>query len=85
MLAGVAIGVAVPLVLFRWFTPNEVFPISYRRGLEEQLGLVATEVKPFGLAGSAGSTPLRITVEGDPPSVLFGKLHAQSRLRSDRW
>ncbi|HET7517085.1 MAG TPA: hypothetical protein VFN05_05190, partial [Actinomycetes bacterium] len=46
---------------------------------------VATEVKPFGLSGSAGSTPLRITVEGDPPSQLFGKLYARSHLRSDRW
>jgi membrane-associated phospholipid phosphatase len=58
---------------------------AIRRGLEEQLGLVATEVKPFGLAGSAGSTPLRITVKGDPPAQLFGKLYARSHLRSDRW
>src|SRR4029434_6786065 len=58
---------------------------AIRRGLEDQLGLVATEVKPFGLAGSAGSTPLRVTVQGDPPRVLFGKLYAQSHLRSDRW
>jgi tRNA A-37 threonylcarbamoyl transferase component Bud32/membrane-associated phospholipid phosphatase len=103
VLAGAALGVAVPLVAFRWFTPSEVFPISYRRGsgahldvggargaairrgLQDQLGLVATEVKPFGQAGSAGSTPLRITVEGDPPTQLFGKLYARSHLRSDRW
>ena len=45
----------------------------------------STEVKPFGLAGSAGSTPLRIKVAGDPPSILFGKLYARSHLRSDRW
>ena len=52
---------------------------------EEQLGLLV-EVKPFGLAGSAGSTLLRITVAGDPPQQqLFGKLYAQSHLRSDRW
>ena len=42
-------------------------------------------MKPFGLAGSAGSTPLRITVKGDPPRQLFGKLYAQSHLRADRW
>jgi hypothetical protein len=95
--------VTIPLLAFRWFTPNEVFPITYRRGrgahldvggargaairrgLEDQLGLVATEVEPFGLSGSAGSTPLRITVEGDPPQQLFGKLYARSHLRSDRW
>jgi membrane-associated phospholipid phosphatase/tRNA A-37 threonylcarbamoyl transferase component Bud32 len=103
VLVGVALGVTVPLLAYRWFTPNEVFPITYRRGsgahldvggargaairrgLEDQLGLVATEVKPFGLAGSAGSTPLRITVAGDPPTQLFGKLYARTHLRSDRW
>jgi tRNA A-37 threonylcarbamoyl transferase component Bud32 len=103
VLIGAAIGVAIPLVLFRLFTPNEVFPISYRRGraahldvtgqrgaairhgLEDQLGLAVTEVKPFGLSGSAGSTPLRICVKGDPPNFLFGKLYARSHLRADRW
>jgi membrane-associated phospholipid phosphatase/tRNA A-37 threonylcarbamoyl transferase component Bud32 len=103
VLLGAVIGVTVPLLAFRWFTPNEVFPVSYRRGrtahldvggargqairraLADQLGLVVEEVKPFGLAGSAGSTPLRITVKGDPPTVLFGKLYARSHLRSDRW
>jgi membrane-associated phospholipid phosphatase/tRNA A-37 threonylcarbamoyl transferase component Bud32 len=103
VLVGAAIGVAIPLALFRLFAPNEVFPISYRRGraahldvtgargaairrgLEDQLGLAVTEVKPFGLSGSAGSTPLRITVKGEPPRQLFGKLYARSHLRADRW
>src|ERR671911_61273 len=103
VLVGAAIGVTIPLVLFRLFTPSEVFPISYRRGraahldvtgqrgaairqgLEDQLGLAVTEVKPFGLAGSAGSTPLQVTVKGDPPTYLFGKLYARSHLRADRW
>jgi tRNA A-37 threonylcarbamoyl transferase component Bud32/membrane-associated phospholipid phosphatase len=103
VLVGAAIGVAIPLALFRLFTPNEVFPISYRRGraahldvtgqrgtairrgLEDQLGLAVEEVKPFGLSGSGGSTPLRITVKDDPPSYLFGKLYARSHLRADRW
>jgi membrane-associated phospholipid phosphatase/tRNA A-37 threonylcarbamoyl transferase component Bud32 len=103
ILVGVAIGVAVPLLGFRWFAPSQVFPISYRRGraahldvggargqairqaLHDQLGLVVTEVEPFGLAGSAGSTPLRIRVKGDPDTWLFGKLYARSHLRADRW
>jgi tRNA A-37 threonylcarbamoyl transferase component Bud32/membrane-associated phospholipid phosphatase len=103
VLLGAVIGVTIPLLAYRWFTPNEVFPISYRRGrsahldvggargqairraLQDQLGLAVQEVKPFGLAGSAGSTPLRIKVKGDPPTVLFGKLYAKSHLRSDRW
>jgi tRNA A-37 threonylcarbamoyl transferase component Bud32 len=103
VLVGVGIGVTVPLLMFRRFTPNEVYPVTYRRGrsahldvggargqairhaLADQLGLVVEEIKPFGLSGSAGSTPLRITVQGDPPRQLFGKLYAQSHLRSDRW
>jgi tRNA A-37 threonylcarbamoyl transferase component Bud32 len=43
------------------------------------------EVKPFGLSGSAGSTPLRVRVQGDPDQHLFAKLYAKSHLRSDRW
>jgi tRNA A-37 threonylcarbamoyl transferase component Bud32 len=59
--------------------------VAIRRGLEDQLGVNVQEVKPFGLSGSAGSTPLRITVKGDPPTHLFGKLYARSHLRADRW
>jgi tRNA A-37 threonylcarbamoyl transferase component Bud32/membrane-associated phospholipid phosphatase len=28
----VVLGVAIPLAAFRWFTPNEAFPVTYRRG-----------------------------------------------------
>jgi membrane-associated phospholipid phosphatase/tRNA A-37 threonylcarbamoyl transferase component Bud32 len=58
---------------------------AIRQALQDQLGLVVAEVEPFGLAGSAGSTPLRIKVKGDPDSWLFGKLYAKSHLRADRW
>ena len=51
-------------------------------GLLNQLGIVATEVEPFGLEGSAGSTPLRISQEQGPP--VFAKLYSRSHLRSDR-
>ena len=98
-----AVGVAVSLLGFRLLTPNEMFPITYRRGrsahldvggargvaiqraLQHQLGLAVEEVTPFGLAGSAGSTPLRITVKAATPTFLFGKLYARSHLRADRW
>jgi hypothetical protein len=56
--------------------------------LQDQLGLLATSVKPFGLAGSGGSTPLRIAVksdDGDDESAVFGKLYAATHVRSDRW
>ena len=55
------------------------------RALQDQLGVVAAEVKPFGLEGSGGSTPLRVKVKGDPESHLFCKLYTATHLRSDRW
>jgi tRNA A-37 threonylcarbamoyl transferase component Bud32 len=61
--------------------------VAIRRGLEHQLGLLVQDIRPFRLAGSAGSTPLRITVKGangEDPGQLFGKLYAQSHLRADR-
>ncbi len=103
LLVGIILGVAVPLVAFRVFVPNEVFPITYRKGrpahldvsgergqairnaLEAQLGVIVQDVRPFGLVGSAGSTPLRVTVKGNPVTFLFAKLYAATHLRSDRW
>jgi membrane-associated phospholipid phosphatase/tRNA A-37 threonylcarbamoyl transferase component Bud32 len=100
---GAIIGVTIPLVAFRLLAPNEVFPVTYRRGsaahldiggrrgeaihhaLEDQLGVQVLEVKPFGLSGSAGSTPMRVRVKGDPDTWLFAKLYAGSHLRADRW
>jgi tRNA A-37 threonylcarbamoyl transferase component Bud32 len=58
------------------------------RALQDQLGLLATSVKPFNLAGSGGSTPLRITVKSEDAhgeSCVFGKLYAATHVRSDRW
>jgi membrane-associated phospholipid phosphatase/tRNA A-37 threonylcarbamoyl transferase component Bud32 len=103
VLFGLIIGVTIPLVAFRMLAPNEVFPVTYRRGqtahldvggrrgqaihraLEDQLGIQVVELKPFGLSGSAGSTPLRVCAKGDPNSYLFAKLYAGSHLRADRW
>jgi membrane-associated phospholipid phosphatase len=97
------LGVSVPVLIFRLFVPDDVFPVSYSRGttahldvsgrrreaivtaVHDQLGIEVLELKPFGLEGSGGSTPLRLTVAGDPDSYLFAKLYAQSHLRSDRW
>jgi tRNA A-37 threonylcarbamoyl transferase component Bud32/membrane-associated phospholipid phosphatase len=60
------------------------------RALHDQLGVLATEVVPFGLEGSGGSTPLKITVKadssaGDEESCIFGKLYAATHVRSDRF
>jgi len=102
-LFGVVVGVAVPLAAFRFFTPDEVFGIAYRRGrtahvdvtgrrgaairqaLHDQLGLTVLDIEPVGLASSAGSTPLRLTVAGDPDEYLFAKLYTLGHVRADRW
>ncbi|WP_137160853.1 phosphatase PAP2 family protein [Blastococcus sp. CCUG 61487] len=60
------------------------------RALQDQLGLLATDVTPFNLAGSGGSTPLKIAVKahpssGDCESCVFAKLYAITHVRSDRW
>jgi tRNA A-37 threonylcarbamoyl transferase component Bud32 len=103
VLLAAIIGATVPLVAFHVLTPNEVFPVTYRRGraahldvggrrgkairraLEDQLGITVAEIEPFGLSGSAGSTPLRVCAEGDPNTHLFAKLYAATHLRADRW
>lgn len=88
--------------LFRWFVPDESFPVSYRRGgnaahldlggaragavkhaMADQVGLEVTEVEPFGLEGSGGSSPLRMTLADG--SRVFGKIYATSHVRADRW
>jgi serine/threonine protein kinase/membrane-associated phospholipid phosphatase len=103
VLFAVAIGVALPLAGFRYFTPNEVLPVAYRRGktahldvegrrsdairqaVSDQLGLTVDDIKPVGLAGSGGSTPLRLRVGRDPDRYVFAKLYAMNHVRADRW
>ena len=105
LLAAVILGVGIPVVAFRFFTPNQVFPVTYRRGktahldvggrrgqairaaVQQQLGLTVLDVKPVGLEGSAGSTPLRLRVAATgeaPERDLFAKLYAKSHVRADR-
>jgi len=103
VLLGVALAVAVPVAAFRYFTPNEIFPVVYRRGrtahvdvggrrgaaiwqaVHDQLGLTVLEIRPVGLESSAGSTPLRLRVEGGPEEYLFAKLYTKGHVRADRW
>lgn len=58
---------------------------AIKRVIGEQLGMEVLEIKPFGLEGSGGSTPLRLKVAGDPDQYVFAKLYSQVHLRSDRW
>jgi membrane-associated phospholipid phosphatase len=100
---GAILGAAIPVVAFRSLTPNEVFPVRYKRGraahldvggergqairkaVQDQLGITVLEMKPFGLAGSGGSTPLLLKVAGEEDTQLFAKLYAATHLRADRW
>jgi membrane-associated phospholipid phosphatase/tRNA A-37 threonylcarbamoyl transferase component Bud32 len=102
----VLLGVAIPVALFRAFTPNDIFPVRYgnrgkaahldvggKRGeairiaMRDQLGLTIREMKPIGLEGSGGSTPLRLVVADDAgvERTVFAKLYAKSHVRADRW
>jgi hypothetical protein len=58
---------------------------AIRRAAREQLGLLVVSVKSFGLGGSAGSTPLRLRLDGKSPTYVFAKLYARNHLRADRW
>jgi membrane-associated phospholipid phosphatase/tRNA A-37 threonylcarbamoyl transferase component Bud32 len=56
--------------------------------IRDQLGLAVLDVKPVGLEGSGGSTPLRIKIgatDDEPERYLFAKLYAKSHVRADRW
>jgi hypothetical protein len=53
------------------------------RAMADQLGLTVTEVKAFGLEGSGGSSPLRMTLHDG--SRVFGKIYSTSHERADRW
>jgi membrane-associated phospholipid phosphatase/tRNA A-37 threonylcarbamoyl transferase component Bud32 len=60
---------------------------AIRSAISDQLGLTVLDVKPVGLEGSGGSTPLKLRVQeadGTERSI-FAKLYARSHVRADRW
>jgi membrane-associated phospholipid phosphatase len=58
---------------------------AIRKAVGDQLGLVVEEIKPVGLAGSGGSTPLRLRVADEADPYVFAKLYAMNHVRADRW
>jgi tRNA A-37 threonylcarbamoyl transferase component Bud32 len=58
----VILGVAIPLAAFRWFTPNEVFPVAYRRGKTAHLDVtgVRGEAIRRAIADQLGLTVLEV-------------------------
>jgi tRNA A-37 threonylcarbamoyl transferase component Bud32 len=55
--------------------------------MSEQLGFTILEMKPVGLEGSGGSTPLKMKVldEDGNERAIFCKLYARGHVRADRW
>lgn len=53
------------------------------RAMRDQLGMSVTIVEPFGLQGSGGSSPLRMTLDGG--TRVFAKIYSTGHARSDRW
>jgi tRNA A-37 threonylcarbamoyl transferase component Bud32 len=60
---------------------------AIRAAMSEQLGLTVLDMKPVGLEGSGGSTPLKMHVVDDAGAErsVFAKLYAKSHVRADRW
>ncbi len=58
---------------------------AIREAMADQAGMVVHDIRPYGLEGSAGSTPLLLTVDtNDGQAPVFGKLYSSTHLRSDR-
>ena len=58
----VVLGVAIPLAAFRWFTPNEAFPVTYRRGKTAHLDVTGARGEAIrqAVADQLGLTVLEI-------------------------
>ena len=63
---GVALGVAVPVSAFRFFTPNEVVPVAYRRGNTAHVDVTGRrgEAIRLGVRDQLGLTVTEITPVG---------------------
>ena len=55
--------------------------------MKDQLGFEVLGMKPIGLEGSGGSTPLKLEVidEDGRTRSVFAKLYARNHVRADRW
>ena len=66
LLLGVALGVAIPVSAFRFFTPNEVFPVAYRRGNTAHVDVTGARGEAIrqGIRDQLGVTVTGITPVG---------------------
>jgi len=60
---------------------------AIRIAMHDQLGFTVHDIKPVGLEGSGGSTPLKMTItdEHGRERTIFAKLYARNHVRADRW
>jgi serine/threonine protein kinase len=60
---------------------------AIKLAMKEQLGYEVLSMKPVGLEGSGGSTPLKMRIVDDQglERSVFAKLYAKSHVRADRW
>ena len=98
-MAALSVGVATPLLLLRLATPEEAFPVTYRRGVRAHLDVGGRRGAAIRRA-FASQLALEVTAvepfalrgsAGSTPlrittseGVLFGKLYASVHMRSDR-
>jgi tRNA A-37 threonylcarbamoyl transferase component Bud32 len=66
LLLGVALAVAIPVSAFRFFTPNEIFPVAYRRGNTAHVDVTGARGEAIrqGVRDQLGFTVTAITPVG---------------------
>jgi len=101
IVAAVVVAVTIPLVAFRVFVPQELFPLVYRRGRAAHLTIDERRLHAIraALQDQLGMTAREVApfnlaesfgstplrIVLDDGTVVFGKLYAASHMRADRW
>jgi tRNA A-37 threonylcarbamoyl transferase component Bud32 len=101
IVAAVGLGVTIPLVAFRRFAPDNLFPLVNRRGRAAHLTIDDRRIQAIHTAlrdqlglrlRSVAPFNLEesfgstpLRIVLDDDTVLFGKLYAASHMRADRW
>lgn len=98
--ASVALGVAAPVLALHLLTPEEAFPVTYRRGVRAHLDVggrrgeairrafasqLDVDVVDVAPFGQRGSAGSTPLRVTAASGALFAKLYAAVHLRSDRW
>jgi hypothetical protein len=80
LLLGVALAVAIPVSAFRFFTPNEVFPVAYRRGNTAHVDVTGARGEAIrqGVRDQLGVTVTGITPVGLASSAGSTPLRLQT-------